>query len=141
MLDPYQVVEARAMGADCILLIMAVLSDAEATELEAVAREYQMDVLAEVHDADELGRATRLQTRLIGINNRNLKTLKTDLSVTEELGRHVPEGCILVSESGIHTPADLARLAKVGSRCFLVGESLMRQADVEMATRKLLTLA
>lgn len=140
-LEPYQIAEARTMGADCILLIMAALSDAQAEELEAAAHRYQMDVLAEVHDADELGRAIQLQTRLIGINNRNLKTLKTDLSVTEELARRVPEGRILVSESGINKPSDLTRLARAGARCFLVGESLMRQADVEAATRSLLRLA
>jgi len=140
MLDPYQVIEARAMGADCILLIMAALGDAAAAELEAAAVQQQMDVLLEVHDAQELSRALRLRTRLIGINNRNLKTLKTDLVTTEELARQMPGDRMLVSESGIHTPADLVRMARVGARCFLVGESLMRQADVETATRNLLAL-
>ncbi len=141
MLDPYQVVEARAVGADCILLIMAALGDAEAQELEAAALRRGMDVLVEVHDRVELDRALRLKTRLIGINNRNLKTLRVDLSVTEELARGLPPGRLLVSESGLETPADLARMARAGARCFLVGESLMRQSDVEAATRALLTPA
>ena len=138
MLDPYQVTESRAMGADCILLILAVLGDGEAAELEAAAMEQRMDVLLEVHDAEELARALRLKSRLIGINNRNLKTLQTDLAITEELARQVPRERLLVSESGIYRPADLARLARAGARCFLVGESLMRQPDVEAATRMLL---
>jgi indole-3-glycerol phosphate synthase len=138
MLDAYQVSEARAMGADCILLIMAALGDYEAAELEAAAFEYRMDVLVEVHDADELQRALRLRSRLIGINNRNLKTLKTDLAVTEELARYVPKDRVLVSESGLHSPTDLARMARAGARCYLIGEALMRQADVEAATRALL---
>jgi indole-3-glycerol phosphate synthase len=141
ILDIYQVVEARAMGADCILLIMAALADAEAKELEATAYEYRMDVLIEVHDADELQRALRLKSRLIGINNRNLKTLKTDLAVTEELARLVPQDRILVSESGLHSPDDLARMARAGARCYLIGEALMRQSDVEMATRAILAPA
>ncbi len=141
ILDPYQVVEARAMGADCILLIMAALGDAEAQELEAAALRRGMDVLVEVHDPAELTRALRLKTRLIGINNRNLKTLKVDLSVTEELAHGLPPGRMLVSESGIEAPADLARMARAGARCFLVGESLMRQSDVEAATRALLAPA
>jgi indole-3-glycerol phosphate synthase len=139
MLDPYQVVEARAMGADCILLILAALDDHAARELEAAAREWGMDVLAEVHDGAELDRALRLKTRLIGINNRNLKTLKVDLATTEELAKAVPAERILVSESGIYTPGDIARMTRVGARCFLVGESLMKQEDVEAATRALLT--
>jgi indole-3-glycerol phosphate synthase len=139
VIDPYQVVEARAMGADCILLIMAALRDAEARELEAVAIEHQMDVLIEVHDAQELERALHLRSQLIGVNNRNLKTLKTDLAVTEELARRVSPDRILVSESGLRASADLARMARVGARCFLVGESLLREADVETATRKLLS--
>jgi indole-3-glycerol phosphate synthase len=141
ILDPYQVAEARAMGADCILLIMAALTDAEAASLEMAAELRGMDVLVEVHDRDELRRACRLKTRLIGINNRNLKTLKVDLTVTEELGRELPAGRLLVSESGLSTPADLARMARAGARCFLVGESLMKQADVEAATRALLASA
>lgn len=138
MLDPYQVVEARAIGADCILLIMAALDDAEARALAAAARDWGMDVLVEVHDRSELDRALRLEVRLIGINNRNLKTLKVDIKVTEELAAGLPPDRLLVSESGLTTPADLARMARVGARCFLVGESLMRASDVEAATRALL---
>jgi indole-3-glycerol phosphate synthase len=138
MLDPYQIVESRAIGADCVLLIMAALSDGEAAELEAAAREFGMDVLVEVHDRAELDRALRLTSPLLGINNRNLKTLSVDLAVTEELAKSAPPGRILVSESGIHAPADLARMARVGARCFLVGESLMKQDDVAAATRALL---
>jgi indole-3-glycerol phosphate synthase len=138
MLDPYQVAEARALGADCILLIMAALGDAEAAALEHAAHECGMDVLVEVHDADELRRALRLKTRLIGINNRDLKTLKTNLAVTETLAPHMPEDRILVSESGLNTPGDLARMARVGARSFLIGEALMRQRDVAAATRALL---
>jgi len=138
ILDPYQVVEARAMGADCILLIMAALSDDEARALNAAAERWSMDVLVEVHDRAELDRAVKLKTRLIGINNRNLKTLSVDLAVTEELSRALPPGRVAVSESGLHTAADLARMARLGVRRFLVGESLMRQADVESATRTLL---
>ncbi len=138
MLDPYQIAEARAMGADCILLIMAALVDAEARRLEAAALAYGMDVLVEVHDRAELDRALALKTRLIGINNRNLKTLAIDSATTEELAAVVPPGRLMVSESGLYTSDDLARLARVGARCFLVGEALMRQVDVEAATRMLL---
>ena len=138
MLDRYQVAEARAMGADCILLIMAALGDAEAAALEEEAAAWRMDVLVEVHDRQELERATRLRTRLIGINNRNLKTLTVDLAMTEELARALPPGRLLVSESGLDSPRDLARMARAGAHCFLVGESLMRAADVEAATRALL---
>ena len=141
ILDPYQVVEARAMGADCILLIMAALGDDEALALEAAAERWGMDVLAEVHDRAELDRAVKLKTRIIGINNRNLKTLSVDLAVTEELVRALPPGRLAVSESGLRTPADLARMARIGVRRFLVGESLMKQADVEAATRALLAPA
>lgn len=140
MLDPYQIAEARAAGADCILLILAALSDAEARALEAAAGAWDLDVLAEVHDAGELARALRLKTRLIGINNRNLKLLKTDLTTTEELAAQVPRDRILVSESGLTTGGDLAKLAKIGVRCFLIGEALVRQADVAAATRALLAL-
>jgi indole-3-glycerol phosphate synthase len=138
MVDPYQVAEARAMGADAILLILAALGDGEARILEEAARDWRMDVLAEVHDAAELARAARLRTRLIGVNNRNLKTLKVDLGVTEELAAQLPPGRLLVSESGLETPQDLARMARAGARSFLIGESLMRQADVAAATRALL---
>ena len=112
MLDPYQVVEARAMGADCILIILAAATDAEAAALEAAARDWGMDVLAEAHNEAELDRALKLKTRLIGINNRNLKTLKTDLATTEDLAKRVPADRLLVSESGIGTAADVARLAR-----------------------------
>lgn len=141
MLDPYQIVEARALGADCVLLIMAALADEQASELDAAARDLGMDVLVEVHDAAELDRALRLGPRLVGVNNRNLKTLEVDLATTEQLAPRAPKGVLVVSESGLFTPADLARMARAGCRCFLVGESLMRQADVAAATRALLAAA
>jgi indole-3-glycerol phosphate synthase len=138
MLDPYQVVEARALGADCILLILAALSDGLAQELEATAKAWGMDVLIEVHDGDELARSSRLSSQLIGINNRNLNTLEVNIETTIELAPQAPKGALLVAESGLNSSAELARLAKLGVGCFLVGESLMRQVDVEAATRKLL---
>jgi indole-3-glycerol phosphate synthase len=138
LLDPWQVYESRAMGADCVLLIMAALGNDQARELEGVARALDMDVLAEVHNEQELQRALGLETNLIGINNRNLKTLQTDLAVTEQLAPLVPADRFLVAESGIRSTGDLRRLAAAGARCFLVGESLMRQPDVTAATRALL---
>ncbi|MSP41839.1 MAG: indole-3-glycerol phosphate synthase TrpC [Alphaproteobacteria bacterium] len=138
MYDPYQVVEARAWGADCILIILAAVTDAQAAELERAAKVWGMDVLLEVHDAEELDRALRLSSRLMGINNRNLKTFETSLETTISLQKRLPENYLVVSESGLATPADLARCAAIGVKCFLVGESLMRQADVEAATRALL---
>lgn len=140
MLDPYQIVESRALGADCVLLIMAALEDGVAAELEAAAFELGMDVLVEVHNRGELERALHLKSPLIGINNRNLKTLTVDLSTTKELSELVPPDRIIVSESGIYGPDDLTRMARVGARCFLVGESLMRQEDVTAATRALLAV-
>jgi len=138
MLDPWQVYESRAMGADCILLIMAALSDAQAREMEQIALSMDMDVLVEVHDRDELDRALLLETQLIGINNRNLKTLVTDLATTEELAPLVPPDRFLIAESGIRNTDDLRRLAAVGPNCYLVGESLVRQKDVTAAVRTLL---
>ncbi|MCQ4161922.1 indole-3-glycerol phosphate synthase TrpC [Roseomonas sp. GC11] len=135
MIDPYQVFEARAMGADCILLILAALSDAQAKELEEVARSLDMAVLAEVHDRRELDRALGLHTRLIGVNNRNLRTLKTDLATAEELVPLIPADRIPVAESGLRDPADVRRMADVGARCILVGEHLLRQPDVTEAAR------
>jgi indole-3-glycerol phosphate synthase len=140
ILDPYQILESRHIGADCVLLIMAALSDATASELAVAAAELGLDVLLEVHDADELDRALRLGVRLIGINNRNLKTLETNLSTTERLAPEVPADRVVVAESGIRRPEDLVRLAAVGARCFLVGETLMREPDVTAATRRLLRL-
>ena len=141
MYDPYQVAEARALHADCILIIMASVSDTQATELEAAAFEWGMDALIEVHDAAELDRALALKSPLIGINNRNLKTFEVTLQTTRDLAPRVTEGRRVVAESGIFTPQDLADLARFGARSFLIGESLMRQADVEAATRTLLAPA
>jgi indole-3-glycerol phosphate synthase len=138
MYDTYQVAEARALGADCILIIMASVSDAQAAELEAAAFEWGMDVLIEVHDGDELDRAVALKSPLLGINNRNLKTFETTLDTTRELSRRVPADRLLVSESGLFTPKDLSDMAQYGARCFLIGESLMRQEDVTQATRAIL---
>ncbi len=137
--DPYQVTEARAWGADCILIIMAGVSDPQAKELEdCAANDWNMDVLVEVHNEKELERAASLRSPLLGINNRDLKTFETDLSTTERLAKLVPSGKMLVAESGLSTRADLARLAGVGARCFLIGESLMRQNDIATATRAIL---
>lgn len=138
MLDPYQVLESRALGADCILLIMAALSDAQAKELEATALELNMDVLVEVHDAVELSRTAVLKSKLIGVNNRNLKTLQVDIATSEQLAVHMPADAMQVCESGISTHDDLKRMQKSGFSCFLVGESLMRQSDVLRATQRLL---
>ena len=138
ILDPWQVVESRVLGADCILLILAALEQALAEELEAAAVELGMDVLLEVHDEAELERAARLASPLIGINNRNLRTMVTDLAVTRRLAPLLPPGRLVVCESGLATPDDLAIAARAGARCFLVGESLMREHDVETATRRLL---
>jgi indole-3-glycerol phosphate synthase len=138
ILEPWQVYESRAIGADCILLIMAALTDDQAVELESLARMLDMDVLAEVHDEAELQRALGLQTKLIGINNRNLKTLQTDLATTHALSPLVPPDRFVIAESGIQGHADILALAEVSVRCFLVGESLLREPDVGLATRRLL---
>jgi indole-3-glycerol phosphate synthase len=141
MIDPWQVFEARAMGADAILIIMAALSDDQAEELEDVARSLDMGVLVEVHDEAELHRALGLDTRLIGINNRDLRSLKTDICVTERLAPLIPAERIPVAESGIRTPGDVRRMAAAGARCLLVGEHLLRQPDPGAAARLLVEAA
>ncbi len=138
MIDPYQVAEARAIGADCILIMMAALDDGVAADIEAATLGWGMDVLVEVHDEAELERAARLRSRLIGINNRNLKTLDVDLAATERLAPLAPADAVLVCESGLYAHADLIRMTAVGAHRFLVGESLMREADVAAATAGLL---
>lgn len=138
MVDPWQVAEARAIGADAILIIVAALENGVMAEIEAAALDLGMDVLVEVHDRAEMERAARLKSRLIGVNNRDLRSFTTDLATTEMLAPLAPEGALLVGESGITTHGDCVRLARSGVRTFLVGESLMRQADVTAATRALL---
>ncbi|MFT6531429.1 MAG: indole-3-glycerol phosphate synthase [Limimaricola cinnabarinus] len=136
--DPWQVAESRSLGADCILIIMASVSDAQARELEDAAARWGMDALIEVHDRAELERAAELNSKMIGINNRDLRTFETSLDVTRKLAKHVPVDRMIVAESGLSTPADLAEVARYGVRSFLIGESLMRQEDVTAATRTIL---
>jgi len=138
LFEPYQVVEARAWGADCILIIMAAVTDTEARALMEEARRWAIDALVEIHNEEELERALALKPDMIGINNRDLKTFATDLGVTLRLAPNVPEGVLVVAESGLGTPADLAKLAAAGVTTFLIGESLMRQEDVAAATKRLL---
>ena len=136
--EPYQVVESRVLGADCVLIIMAAVNDDAAVEIERAALVYEMDVLVEVHDEVELDRALMLKSRLIGINNRDLRTFQTSLAVSERLAPRIPRDRMVIAESGLNTPADLARLQRVGISTFLIGESLMRQSDVTAATKVLL---
>jgi indole-3-glycerol phosphate synthase len=136
--EPYQVLESRALGADCILIIIAAVDDTAAREIEDAASAYAMDALVEVHDEVELARALKLKSRLIGINNRDLRTFDTSLAVSERLAPKIPRDRVVVAESGLHAPADLARLRRIGVSTFLIGESLMRQADVAAATRAIL---
>lgn len=138
MLEPYQIVESRALGADCVLLILAALSDTQAAELNETAKAYDMDVLVEVHDAEELDRALQLDSPLIGINNRNLKTLEVDLETTRRLAPRVSDDRLMVCESGLYTREDLLAMAEIGAKAFLIGESLMRQPNVQAATARLL---
>lgn len=138
MIDPYQVIESKFLGANCILLIMAAIEDSLAKELEDLAFENNLDVLIEIHSLEELERALKLKTRLIGINNRNLKTLKVDLQHFANFPKHVPSGYVLVCESGIKDNNDIKFMTKNGANAFLVGESLMRSDDIESATRKLI---
>ena len=138
MLDPYQVLEARAWGADCILLIMAMIDDGLARELEAAAKDWKLDVLIEVHDQAELDRALKLSSPLIGINNRNLHTFETTLETTATLAPRIPKDRMVISESGLFKPDDLMKLSRVGVNAFLIGESLMRQDDVAAATHAIL---
>ena len=138
LVDPWQVAESRALGADCILVILSMVDDSLATELLAEARRFGMDALVETHDAAEMGRAADLGATLVGVNNRSLRTFEVDLANTEQLAALAPANALLVTESGIFTPADVTRLERSGARAMLVGESLMRQADVEAATRALL---
>jgi indole-3-glycerol phosphate synthase len=138
MFDPYQVIEARGLGADCILIILAAVTDSQASELHACALEWQMDVLLEVHNEAELGRALRFSSPLIGINNRNLNTFKTTLEVSKQLAPLVPDGRFAIAESGIASVYDIAQLLEYRIDAFLIGESLMRKPDLELATRSLL---
>jgi indole-3-glycerol phosphate synthase len=138
MIDPWQVIEARGLGADAILIIVAALDDGQMAEIEAAAIEHGMDALIEVHDAAELDRALRLKSRLIGVNNRDLRDFSVDFARTYELVGSAPPGCTFVAESGLGSKGDLDAMAEHGVRCFLVGEALMREPDVEAATRRLL---